>query len=453
MTQIEMRKLITLKFLFPIIPILLIGLSACGPSKGYLAGASAYQDEEQLWDPAYKVFHLSDNTTRIYFIIPPDDILFVRNPETYKFEAKAQIEFKVVNNNNALVESGIVRINKSEDKIPNEALIGYFDLTLPQNSYYYAKVVLEDKLRKKDFTEIISINKTNYTSKENFILTDTTNKVRFLGYINSDEKVKISSERITSGVFHVTKFKLDNSYPKPIYLSSKIKQSKLTVDSTYTIKSDEYTYFRDKGIYLISKNANSISGYTLLNFYDGYPLIAQKTNLAPPLRYITSDEEFNALKIGTDESKLKSEQLWASMSNSLPTTEKQLVTYYKRVQYTNIYFSSYKEGWKTDRGLVYLIFGNPSNIYKTPKEEKWSYGLTNSSLKFEFRFVKMHNSITDNDFILERKSDKKEIWQKAIEYWRKGKIFDEAEIVRIQEELERQRNNRNNYWYPSYRGY
>lgn len=439
--------------IYLIITFIIIGTSACGPSKGYLAGASAYQDEEQLWDPAYRVYHLSDSKTRFYFIVPPGDILYVRNPSTYKFEASAEISYRIVTSKNTPVETGTVKIDKKEDKIPKEALIGYFDIEIPKGDYYYAKIVMDDKLRKKQFTEILTINKTNKTSKENYIITDTTNRVVFLDYINPNEKIKISSERIMASKLFVTKYNLDNSFPIPIYIETEIKRNKIRVDTSFTILSDEFVTLEEKGIYLISKDTSSTVGLTLLNFYEGYPLIAQEENMAPPMRYITSDEEFNSLITDNENSKLKTEQLWASMSSSLPTTEKQLVTYYKRVQYSNIYYTSHKEGWKTDRGLVYTIFGPPSNIYKSTKEEEWTYGLTNSKLEFKFTFIKNRNVLSDNDYILIRDQNKKEIWKKAVEYWRKGKVFDEAEIIRLQEEIERQRNNQNNYWYPSYRGY
>lgn len=449
-----MLKKLSPNILYVIISFIIISTTSCGPSKGYLAGASAYQDEEQLWDPAYRVYHLSDNITRLYFIIPPGDILYIRNPKTYKFDASAEISYRIITSKNTPLETGSVKIEKEEDKIPNEALIGYFDIEIPNGDYYYAKIVMNDKLRKKQFTEILTINKTNSFTKENFIVTDTTKRVVFLDYINSKEKIKISSERIMTSKLFVTKYSLENSYPTPIFIEANNNNNnnkRIRRDSSFTIQSDQFITLGEKGIYLIRKDSASAVGLTLFNFYEGYPLIAQKENMAPPMRYITSDEEFNSLDIGNESSKLKTEQLWASMSSSLPTTEKQLVTYYKRAQYANIYYTSYKEGWRTDRGLVYTIFGPPSNIYKNTKEEEWSYGLTNSSLEFKFSFVKSRNTLTDNDFVLIRKSNKKEIWQKAIEYWRKGKVFDEAEIIRLQEEVDRQRNNQNNYWYPSYR--
>ena len=53
--------------------------------------------------------------------------------------------------------------------------------------------------------------------------------------------------------------------------------------------------------------------------------------------------------------------------------------YYERVDYANKNFSHFMEGWKTDRGNVYIVFGEPSNIERHPMEmdskpyEIWTY--------------------------------------------------------------------------------
>lgn len=38
--------------------------------------------------------------------------------------------------------------------------------------------------------------------------------------------------------------------------------------------------------------------------------------------------------------------------------------YYERIAYTNEHFASGIPGWKTDRGLIYILFGKPDNIEK-----------------------------------------------------------------------------------------
>lgn len=450
-----LSKKTTLLYIIGILSLIVI--NSCGPNKGYLAGASAYDDEEQMWNPSYRVYHTSAKTTRFYFIIPPGDILFVRNPQSRKFEASAQINYHIIkpeNKTTTTIKKGVIKIDRENDEIPSEAIVGYFDVEIPDGHFYYASIVLNDKFRKHQFEDLLTIDKKNKGSAEDFIITDSTNSVKFMNYVASDSKVKISSERLKSSKFYVTRYFPISEYPLPIYVERDVQKMSITKDTTYQFNSDDFIVFEKPGIYHVQVDTTKVSGLTLLNFYEGYPLIAQRKNIAPPMRYITSDEEFEELAVGTDASKLKTEKIWASMSNDLPKTENLITTYYKRIQFANVYFTSYKEGWRTDRGLVYSIFGPPSSIYKTPKGEQWTYGTQNSTLDFEFTFEKAINPLTNNDYILIRDDDKKTIWQKAVEYWRKGKVFDQNEIVRLQEEIDRQNRYRNNYWYPSYyRGY
>jgi GWxTD domain-containing protein len=46
--------------------------------------------------------------------------------------------------------------------------------------------------------------------------------------------------------------------------------------------------------------------------------------------------------------------------------------YYRRVTQANMLFTSYKEGWKTDMGMVISSFGKPDQINKTKDKEVWT---------------------------------------------------------------------------------
>lgn len=53
--------------------------------------------------------------------------------------------------------------------------------------------------------------------------------------------------------------------------------------------------------------------------------------------------------------------------------------YYRRVDYANKNFTTYLDGWRSDRGMIYIIFGPPTNIDRHPFEsdtrpyEVWTY--------------------------------------------------------------------------------
>jgi hypothetical protein len=73
--------------------------------------------------------------------------------------------------------------------------------------------------------------------------------------------------------------------------------------------------------------------------------------------------------------------------------------FFQRVEVANQFFTSYKEGWKTDRGMMLIIYGMPEKIFKFNDREVWMYGKTN------FNFVKSSTLFDPDNYVLVR--DKK----------------------------------------------
>ncbi len=100
------------------------------------------------------------------------------------------------------------------------------------------------------------------------------------------------------------------------------------------------------------------------------------------LRYIAKDDELSAMKEAkTYEEKQKLFlDFWKKRdpNPNTPRNEK-MEEYYQRVEYANKHFGHYQPGWRTDMGMIYLIFGPPSNVERHPFEidskpyEVWTY--------------------------------------------------------------------------------
>ena len=106
-------------------------------------------------------------------------------------------------------------------------------------------------------------------------------------------------------------------------------------------------------------------------------------NAISQLQYIANESELDHIKNGkTDAEKRKRfVDFWNSKDPS-PSTRKNevMIEYYKRIHYADKHFSTpYTDGWKTDMGMVYVIFGMPSNIERHPYDmgskpyEIWDY--------------------------------------------------------------------------------
>ncbi|MCD6333287.1 MAG: GWxTD domain-containing protein, partial [Bacteroidales bacterium] len=97
--------------------------------------------------------------------------------------------------------------------------------------------------------------------------------------------------------------------------------------------------------------------------------------------------------------------------------------YYNRVLFANHYFTFDRAGWKSDRGMIYIIMGPPEEVIRDEMSEQWVYKSLEANRKYIFKFTLRNNSLGSYDFILNRNEDYRVIWQMAIDSWRKGKIF------------------------------
>ncbi|MHB1688021.1 MAG: GWxTD domain-containing protein [Ignavibacteriaceae bacterium] len=109
------------------------------------------------------------------------------------------------------------------------------------------------------------------------------------------------------------------------------------------------------------------------------------------LIYIASSSQIDYINAGkTKEEKMKRYLAFWKSQNPTPNTEDNPVfdEYYRRVAYANAHFSQYYEGWKTDRGMVFILLGAPNNVERHPFDidskpyEVWEYYNLNVSLVF-----------------------------------------------------------------------
>ncbi len=104
--------------------------------------------------------------------------------------------------------------------------------------------------------------------------------------------------------------------------------------------------------------------------WSGVPTTVQDLDLAiDQLVYIASDSELDYIKDAkTKEEKTKRYiEFWKKKDPSPSTEENEVFNeYYRRIQYANDHFSHYVKGWKTDRGMVFILLGAPNNVDRHP---------------------------------------------------------------------------------------
>ncbi len=114
---------------------------------------------------------------------------------------------------------------------------------------------------------------------------------------------------------------------------------------------------------------------------------------------------------------------WLRIGNSIEKSRELIRIYYNRVIYSNLYFTSNKEGWKTDQGMIFILFGPPNRIQMTGSGESWYYYAKRKSKTVEFKFQREQDAFSDQNMMWKRSTDSQMYLNEAIRSWRGGKVY------------------------------
>ena len=237
------------------------------------------------------------------------------------------------------------------------------------------------------------------------------------GYITENELLRMVNCKSEEGVGKVYLREYANSFSPalpPMRFHSDDLQ-KLSLKEKRSIKTN-YTFKVNNSLYYVSKDSIGIKGFAYRSFSSHYPMLKTVKDLKEPLIYILRDDEYNAISREW-ENKSDVDDIWLGFSGSHIDARSLIRVFYNRVKFSNMVFASFKEGWKTDRGMVYVLFGVPSKVYVSEDREEWVY-----SSNVKFTFVKVPSKLSDSNFILKRNESYEQIWYSVVESWRNGKI-------------------------------
>jgi hypothetical protein len=117
------------------------------------------------------------------------------------------------------------------------------------------------------------------------------------------------------------------------------------------------------------------------------------------------------------------DNFWLKLGNSVEKSRELIRIYYNRVVYSNLYFTSNKEGWKTDQGMIFILFGPPSRIRMTGNGERWYYFARRRTNPIEFRFDRKADIFSNQNMVWEKTTESQVFWNEAVRSWRNGKVY------------------------------
>ncbi len=194
--------------------------------------------------------------------------------------------------------------------------------------------------------------------------------------------------------------------------------SVIRTDSTIIISAGQPTTFTAQGLYLVQRDTTSNQGFSF-RVYDDYPKFAKIENLVDPLIYVCTKQEIERLRDARGDKK-SFDRVILSITGNTDRAKNFMRNYFQRVEQSNQYFASYKEGWKTDRGMIYIIFGLPDELYKFKDREVWTY--KNNLYKITFDFVRSPTLFDPDNYVLIRNKKYQDTWYQVIDLWRNARF-------------------------------
>jgi GWxTD domain-containing protein len=240
-------------------------------------------------------------------------------------------------------------------------------------------------------------------------------------YINRGREIYLRTYPPSS---QMTGFVYKASFPAalpPMVTDPPKTDSGMRVDSVFSLSPVEPFTLITGGLYLLQTDTTKAQGLAFRVQGPHYPNLVELKDLIPPLIYITNREE----RAGLDKSyndKKSFDKFWLDMSGSPERARKIIRNYYQRVEEANTLFTSFKEGWQTDRGMIYTLYGPPDDVVGDGTGEEWLYTETNDLPRMRFRFVHSPNIFAPNNYVLVRSKRLDTNWFRVVDLWRKARM-------------------------------
>lgn len=402
--------------------------TACGSSKSYNARRgknTTVTDDKKEVEMDVRAYHFNDSITKVFYRINVENILFKRIDTSRFFFANIHVACKLLPdiNSRTIIDSTSTGIEFQYPEDDQSKFIeSSFALKLKPTEYAYLDFWMIDNFKNLKHTQPIFIDKRSKGVGQ-YYTTYLNNKLAYKNTFYKGDEVKIVSNINAGKTVVVDCFLKDFGPALPPFSVVKSDEMKYKPDSSFTFVLDSKTTLTmpNKGFYHIKSNTESFDGLTLFTFERAYPGVSDIDEMINSTRYIMNKAEFEACKTAPDK-KQSIDNFWLAIGGSNERAKELLKKYYGRVMEANKQFTSYLQGWKTDRGMISIVFGEPTNIYKSKTEEIWFYGIETdiNSLKFVFR--KTENPFSENDFILQRSYIYQTPWYDVVDFWRQGRI-------------------------------
>jgi GWxTD domain-containing protein len=356
----------------------------------------------------------------------PSELLFNQANVEGQFISKVSVQvqnFEIDGNKTSLVDSMTYTYTIKQENV-GKRFLAQIPIKTEMGKRYQLRVVTRDLLRKDFNLQFIDVDKISEFSEQNFNALNQNGIPYFNNVIPAGSIYKIQHRNPIHDKIYLSYYKNKTPLPKPVFAVGPDEILYNKPDSVYSFdySSNLFIGFSQEGLYKFRFDTNQAEGLTLLNLGEDFPKVKAVEDLLEPLAYVTTSGEYNNL-LKDQNKKLTVDNFWLKAGKSTSKARELIRIYYNRVYFANYYFTTSKPGWKTDKGMVYIVYGPPQNMQKTPTSEIWLYYTKGASNVISFTFLYKPTPFSIDNFDLQRSENQDWHWREAVDAWRAGEIY------------------------------
>lgn len=386
-----------------------------------------YDSDQAVINPKYKVFHNNDQLSTLYFELNSDDILYGKTSYDTSFSARLKIRYQLFESREmkTVLDSGTVPLVNTGTNSANRILQSKVSFKADLGKVYFMEVRFRDVNKDLNVVNTFFVDKRLNLNSQFFLLKSGTSVLieemnRFSRPIEIEKSASIKEDN-----FIIEQSSQSFELTPPPFIKKQPLNFDFKVDNNFTFQfvDNKFKLENYTAINRIKPRSDTSNLYAYFFSWDkSYPKVSKLSEMIGPIRYISTNNEYKELNSAVNK-KLALDKFWLKLAKDEDRAKKVIKEFYERVETSNRFFTDYKEGWKTDRGIIYIIYGDPTNIYKTVDKEVWIYGEENNILSVKYEFYRRNNDLTFNDYELQRSTEYKSNWYRAVDLWRQAKIY------------------------------
>lgn len=406
-------------------------LSACVPKQNRYTvkpTKSITNPDNELLEVNAVVFNETDFSSIVYLSIDNENLIYKRPDTTVQFYAEMKIIYELINEaspRKIIDSSSFKLLDRSEEQIQTKKILSRFKVKTEPGNNYSLMISVTDENKKTQYSQNITINRKNYLSRQNFLIT-ADNMVSYKNSFLPFQTVNVQLNTLSKSSATVDCFFKEFAIALPPFSTKVLEEFKYKPDSSFTINlsaSNITIKMPENGFYHLRFDPANNDGLSLYTYDEAFPGVSNIKEMILCTRYIMTKQEYETCNAAEDQ-KADIDKFWLALGGSNERAKELLKRYYNRVKEANKLYTSYNKGWKTDRGMIFIVFGKPTHLYKSNYSETWVYGIESNPSSFRFTFHKEQSPFTNNDFVLERSQFYKDQWYLAVDYWRQGRIYN-----------------------------